>query len=258
MAIYSALERHVKNVLAILQHNRGIERERRWAYQALDGQSTGVLMLSPQGRVLHMNRAAKQLLERRIGLELDLAGYCQATSPEDNRELRQLIARAAGVRSCGEGGKTRLARNGVRESGTMALTPLGTSAGLTVKAVPLDPMSENCAPAGAAVVLYVADAERVLSAGDGELQKLYGLTGAEARLVKALVAGQSVADYAEGTNHSIHTIRTQMKSVMGKLDVRSQTDVVRVVLKGITGAVMAIPLATATSAISTFANGLPL
>lgn len=258
MTVYGALERHVGKVLTILHHNRGIERERRWAYQALDGQSTGVLMLSADGRVLHMNRAARWLLERRVGLELDLAGHCQATAPGDNKELRRIIAAAAGMPSAAEGGKVKPVKKGAPQSGAMSLTPFGLGAGLTVKAVPLDAMSDGYAPAGAAVILYVCDAGRALSVRNGELQNLYGLTGAEARLVEALVAGQSIADYADVTNHSVHTIRTQMKSVMGKLDVHSQTDVVRVVLKSIAGAVMtAPPMVMATRAVDFMAFAAP-
>lgn len=263
--LYNVLGPHVYRALTILLRDRERERAHDSAYRALDDQVTGILMLGADGRVLHMNRAARWLLERRVGIELDLAGHCQATSPNDSPQFRRLVAGAAG----------RARTDGKPVPGVMTLTPYGAGAGLTVKAVPVGggrqgqgqagqtrpggaseswPMSRHRVP-GAALMLYVADPERSLSARNGELQDLYGLTGAEARLVEAVVAGQNVADYAEITNHSIHTIRTQMKSAMGKLGVRSQADVVRLVTKGISGAVMIAPPVVLSGLIQTLLPG---
>ena len=80
----------------------------------------------------------------------------------------------------------------------------------------------------------VVDIE-VISITDAALSRLTvtdGITAAEARLLRALVDGSSVAEYAMATQRSIHTIRNQLKSLMQRTGARRQTDLVRMALNG--------------------------
>ncbi|MNV18232.1 hypothetical protein D3C71_1090530 [compost metagenome] len=64
------------------------------------------------------------------------------------------------------------------------------------------------------------------------LRSLYGLTPAEARLAQALVNGLSLQEYADQQSVSIHTVRSQFRTIATKADVGRQTDFVRAVLTG--------------------------
>jgi len=55
-----------------------------------------------------------------------------------------------------------------------------------------------------------------------EVSQAYSLTPAEIRLVRELVAGKSLKDYAETAGRSVNTMKTHLKSVMRKLGVNSQ------------------------------------
>ena len=59
------------------------------------------------------------------------------------------------------------------------------------------------------------------------LTRLYGLTPAEARLAAALVAGQSLADFAAGRKITDNTARWTLKQVFAKTDTRRQAELVR-------------------------------
>lgn len=61
------------------------------------------------------------------------------------------------------------------------------------------------------------------------LQSLFGLTAAEAVIVQGLAAGQSVASLSEQGGRSAHTVKTQVKSVLAKVGVNRQADLVRTI-----------------------------
>jgi len=62
------------------------------------------------------------------------------------------------------------------------------------------------------------------------LNSAFGLTSAEGEVVRALAECQSLREIAEARGRSIDTIRAQLKSVLGKTETRSQTELVRLTL----------------------------
>ena len=53
-----------------------------------------------------------------------------------------------------------------------------------------------------------------------------GLTVAEQALAEALVAGQSLAVFAEARDRSLHTVRAQLKALLAKTGTNGQTEMV--------------------------------
>ncbi len=62
------------------------------------------------------------------------------------------------------------------------------------------------------------------------LRKAFGLTGAEADVVRGLVECCSVNEIAEQRGRSVDTIRAQIKSILGKTETHSQVELVRLAL----------------------------
>lgn len=60
----------------------------------------------------------------------------------------------------------------------------------------------------------------------GDFAAGMGLTGAESELVRYLVEGRSMADFAEDRDRSLGTARNQLKATMRKLGVASQSELV--------------------------------
>jgi DNA-binding CsgD family transcriptional regulator len=85
------------------------------------------------------------------------------------------------------------------------------------------------APAPAALVI-VADPEAAPQAPAGVLQKLYGLTPAEAGLTQALAAGRTLQEYADAAQVTCETARWRLKQVLATTDTRRQADLVRLLL----------------------------
>jgi DNA-binding CsgD family transcriptional regulator len=58
------------------------------------------------------------------------------------------------------------------------------------------------------------------------------LTSAQAKVLCAFLAGQSLQEIADGQGVTIHTVRTHFVQVREKLGARDQADVVRIALLG--------------------------
>ena len=78
----------------------------------------------------------------------------------------------------------------------------------------------------------MADPECSGQCAPGELEALYGLTAAEARTVRCLAGGASVAESAEALGVTRHTIRFNLKRAFAKTGARSQAQLVRMVVSG--------------------------
>ena len=62
------------------------------------------------------------------------------------------------------------------------------------------------------------------------MEELYKLTPAEAEVLRLLVDGHATDELAEMRNVSLHTVRTQIKSVLAKTGTRKRPDLVRLAL----------------------------
>jgi DNA-binding CsgD family transcriptional regulator len=95
--------------------------------------------------------------------------------------------------------------------------------------LPLDrsPFGED-----AAAALVCSDPDAAMADMGQQLQGMFGMTPAEARLTEALVQGQSLRQYADARRVTMSTVRTQLKAATGKTGTRRQADLVRIVLTG--------------------------
>lgn len=62
------------------------------------------------------------------------------------------------------------------------------------------------------------------------VQEAFGLTMAEVEIVRGIALGLPVREIAEARGRSAETVRTQLRSILGKTETHSQSELVRVVL----------------------------
>jgi DNA-binding CsgD family transcriptional regulator len=86
-----------------------------------------------------------------------------------------------------------------------------------------------------AAVVFVGDPERKVEGVGDVLRRLYGLTGAEAKVATLLLEGRRTEELAERLGITLLTARTHVKRVLSKVDVRSQTELLRVLFGGPAG-----------------------
>src|SRR5690606_39365190 len=97
-----------------------------------------------------------------------------------------------------------------------------------LNASPISILSQGLV-ACALIVHEGAEARSAL--GPDVLQKLYGLTPAEIRLVLAIARGDTLKEYSERRGISWHTASTQLKRVYEKTGIRRQSELVRWLLQ---------------------------
>ena len=73
-------------------------------------------------------------------------------------------------------------------------------------------------------LLVLNDVMERRSVSPAMLQEVLRVSPAEARLAAALATGETLKDYAEKTGLSLNTVRSQLKSVFGKVNVSSQVE----------------------------------
>ncbi len=80
------------------------------------------------------------------------------------------------------------------------------------------------------VAIYIMDPLTRYESDGEQLQRVFGLTTAESQVLKELVAGSSINEIAARTGRVAETVRGHSKTIMSKLGVHRQADLIRLVL----------------------------
>jgi DNA-binding CsgD family transcriptional regulator len=175
-------------------------------WQVLNSLPLGLLVCRADGQVLAINRSAEHALRTSPWLSLQDGRLAAQGAPQQAQLLgclRHVAAHAeAGVLALGSGAH-RLHLAAQRTPGSLHephLTVFISQAGV-----------------GATVPTAV-------------LAQLFGLTGAEASLLSAIVDGLLPTEYAQRRGVSVGTVRGQLKQVLAKTGASRQADLVRLVL----------------------------
>lgn len=172
------------------------------------------------GKVTHVNHAGELLLKAADGVELHDGKLVLSDAPA------QTELNAALERTIGEGWSAKF-RTGAE---LLARRPSG-GAPLVLVATPIG--AENAIAALAAPVrcaLFVLE-EKLRSNGllPERLQRLYGLTTAETEICIDIASGAIPAEIAERRGTTTATVRSQVKSALGKTGARRQADLAALV-----------------------------
>ncbi len=175
------------------------------AGRALDPINQAVMTFGPDGRVVHANRSARLLLARGDGLGLDRSGRLAAAE----KAAQALLAEA-------------FAPGGPPMPRILRIARPDGAAPYLVR------MWRRDEPGGAATtVLYISDPARRDPASPTDLSRTLGLTASGAKLLAALMAGNSLADYASEAGLSPNTVKVHLKTLFEATGTHRQADLVR-------------------------------
>lgn len=184
-----------------------------WAVEAID---RGLVFFDGQGRLLHANRMAVQLLGDRLRRpQLGQHGASPLAS-----SLMPLVRSVATSRQA-----LRFRMDGIRQTGlVVGVLPIAREtypiAGTGLGQLASSPAS-GALPLGAEVVLTLEPALLPGPPTLGERAKRWGLTPAEHRLLAALVEGHSVIDHARREGVKESTMRTHARALLEKTHATS-------------------------------------
>lgn len=189
---------------------------------ALNRLSVGVFLLDHALAVVHANTAGHQVLERGDGLTLDAkrrlaaASQSRVTAVRLETWLADLIALPEAER--GSFSNTfEVQRSDARQT-------------YSVQCCTFEPNDPLAVGEGAVHIVFVTDPRRVELPSPQDLQKLLGVTPAEARVACALVQGGSYRKLAAAQGVSEETVRTQIRSVYAKTRTADKAGLTRLVL----------------------------
>lgn len=188
---------------------RAIERTHFSA--ALDGLRCAVLLTDANGKIIHVNRSAEQMLQGATAIK-DQRGFLKAVLTPASRELSEAIRLAANE---GLGiGKKGLA---VRLSEDGSFPVLAHVLPLTV-----GELRTRFEPAAAAAV-FIRNRESARDSAE-VLAATYQLTPAETRVLSCLLSGRTVGESAGELRVGVETVRTHLDGIFRKTGVGRQQD----------------------------------
>ncbi len=198
------------------------QRDNQTLAAALDRVPIGMIIADGKGRAVSLNRSAETILAACDGLCLRL-GVLVADRSHEDCTLKRMISQAAQTaarRGADGGGTLQISRSSGRTALGVLVTPLGPS---------IAQVNEWQTPC---VLILVCDRDRRPKLQLAHLQRLYGLTLAEARLSARLAMGQSLTEIADALGISHNTARKHLQNVTTKTGTHRQGDLVRLLLTG--------------------------
>lgn len=209
--------RHALELHARIMHGGG--HDVGWL-RILENTPLGAAVLNHDGRPRLVNDRGQAILAENPALRLDRHGL-RAADNRDNQNLQRLIGVALSDPT--EETAERLVIRGPEGTGNLLIeiTPLEAPD-------PADPLSA-CAPRG---ILWFQPTRSGSPRGASELCHDLDLPRAEGELLALLIQGHSLAEASQLRGTRYETARTQLKTLMTRLGVNRQTDLIRKVLNG--------------------------
>ncbi|MDB5960695.1 MAG: helix-turn-helix transcriptional regulator [Massilia sp.] len=173
------------------------------------------IMFDESGCVAYQNQSAQAILEQRVWFWMDDRHFCTnnvALTKQLNLEVMAAVSASRGADSAAPG---------------VVIVPRSGLPSLTLMITPVRPAASGLR---GAAILFIYDSRTIPKATAELVERLFSLTGAEAQLVVALCAGKTLEDAAADRDISIHTVRSQLKSIFNKTGTHRQVDLMALVL----------------------------
>jgi DNA-binding CsgD family transcriptional regulator len=215
LRMFRRLVRHMRQAEQIAEAADRRAAEGVLQQQLLDDLPLGALITDNGRRVLFANAAARDILTAGDGLSLS-EGRLQATRAFETKTLSLHLRGAA----CAAPGKS---------AALLVARPSGKQPFVLLVA-PLRPVRDEADIATARMTVLIADLDGRRAVLAPRLIQLFGLSKAEARVAAGVAGGLRLHEIARANDVGMPTVRTQLRSVLRKMGVARQADLVRMAL----------------------------
>ena len=184
---------------------------------ALDMLPIGLVFVGTRGEIIFMNRSASAVIAERDGLLASSSGLRAERTTESNlltRAVQQVASTSSG--------------HGLSAGGTILIWRRSRPPLQVVISPIRNPQIEASKPIAA--VAFIHDPSRYQRPTDELLATVYGLTPAERRVALLLSDGKAPLEIANIVGVTVHTIRSQIKTIHYKTGAKKQSELMRLLL----------------------------
>lgn len=212
---------HVRQALQLNRMMALQQQQQLSALAAAEKAFMPFLLLDGQGRLVHASQRARLLVAGCRTISLD-QGLVRLSSGRSQMQFRLLLQKALQAGS-----------PAASEVMLVFCEERATPLRLVVEPVILAGSGEALWPQDACVAVFIQDPYEHLDIDREALARMLGLTPAEARVAAGLALGRGPASLAEEAGVSLHTVRTQTKSILAKTGLGRQVELVGLVLRSV-------------------------
>ena len=183
--------------------------------EALDAVRCGVLLIDAEGKILHLNGAAEELLGRNDAPIRVRRGKLSAKVPLAARELHKAIERAT--------------QDEASIDGTGVAIRLGDANRMPIFAhvLPLTGSHQRARLLPSAIAAVFIGLPSNGQDAATSVTVAFKLTAAEARVVNMLLGGSTLAATASSLGIAVTTAKSHLENIFAKTGVSRQTDLIR-------------------------------
>lgn len=214
---------HFKRALDIHAEFTRLRLKQDALMKGLDRLVIGLILYDRHVQAVYINPTARAIIEAHPALSLGEQGLFLYNS-KDDRKLRKTIRETALIDS----------DDSWKQSVAIGVTHPDMDAPLPLLVTPMHAhlLTSDLNYEGAQVAVFLSDPNLQQPISVNNLVSVYNLTPSEAQVAISIANGHSIEDIARTSNHSTHTIRSQLKSIFKKIGVSRQSELIKLLLTG--------------------------
>jgi DNA-binding CsgD family transcriptional regulator len=191
--------------------------------KGLDRLVIGLILYDHNAQPVYINPTAEAIIKQHPALQL-VDGNMLLTNPDDDRNLRKTITDTAAIDP----------DDSWKQSVAIGITHPDVESPLPILVTPMHAhlITSDLDYDGAKVAVFMSDPNLQQPISVDSLVSVYNLTPSEAQVSISIANGHSIDEIAKQSNHSAHTIRSQLKSVFRKTGVSRQSELIKLLLTG--------------------------
>lgn len=209
---------HIKRTFEFSNLIKKLKEKQETLLFSLSKMPLGVIILDQNLTVNYANSLAMSLIESRLGLCIE-NNIFKADSDIDHRKIQNSISKL-------------LDTGNMSASLQIKKEPRRKTLDLTFRHANQN-QKMSLSTQDKQIVVYLSCPEFCSFSSEEILQNAYNLTTTEALLALSISKGLTLQNIAEGRSVSIQTVRSQLKSIFQKMNINSQSDLIRHILAGV-------------------------
>jgi len=214
---------HLRRALDIYAEFTRLRMRQDALMKGLDRLVIGLILYDRNARSVYINPTAKAIMKSHPAFTFN-DDELLLRNADDNKNLHQTILDTARIDP----------EDSWKQSVAIGITHPDVVAPLPLLVTPMHAhlVTSDLDYEGAKVAVFLSDPNLQQPISIPNLVSVYGLTPSEAQVAISMANGHSIEDIANTSNHSAHTIRSQLKATFRKTGVSRQSELIKLLLTG--------------------------